>query len=426
MMNRTQQPAITEPIHLHLHLQPVRHFTLDNGVPVYAVEAGAQEVVQLELVFHAGNWYEQKNIQAATTNFLLKNGTRTKNAFELNEHFEMYGAYLNRGCYHEWASLSLHSLTKYLPQLLPAMSEILSESVFPEEELNIYRQNQKQRLAVNLKKADFVANRMIDAYLFGEQHPYGKYSNPADYDALTREDLLQFYAQYYLKGNCTIFIAGKLPANVEHLLNQFFGQLPLNGTALAKPDFSITPSAQKKYSVMNDANGVQAAIRLARPFPNRHHPDFLKAQLLNALFGGFFGSRLMSNIREDKGYTYGIHSYIQAHQQQSAWMVTTEAGRDVSRATIEETYKEMLDLQKEPVTAEELSLIKNFMIGTLLGDVDGPFHIIERWKSYILNEMPADYFYTSIQTIKDTTGEELQVLAKKYLNPDDFYELEVI
>ncbi|OYY51466.1 MAG: hypothetical protein B7Y53_09135, partial [Halothiobacillus sp. 28-55-5] len=148
--------------------------------------------------------------------------------------------------------------------------------------------------------------------------------------------------------------------------------------------------------------------------PNRHHPDFLKSQLLNALFGGYFGSRLMSNIREDKGYTYGIHSFIQPHQQQSAWMVTTEAGRDVSRATIEETYKEMLALQKEPVSAEELSLIKNFMIGSLLGDVDGPFHIIERWKSYILNNMPPDYFYTSIQTIKDTTGEELQILAQKY------------
>ncbi|WP_298410949.1 pitrilysin family protein [Hydrotalea sp.] len=426
MINRTQQPAITDPIHLHLHLQPARHFILDNGISVYAVEAGAQEVVQLELVFQAGNWYDQKNIQAATTNFLLKNGTRHKTAFQLNEHFEMYGAYLNRGCYHERASLSVHSLTKYLPKLLPALAEIVSESVFPEEELNIYRQNQQQRLAVNLKKADFVANRLIDAYLFGEQHPYGKYSNPADYDALTREDLLQFYQQYYLKGHCTIFIAGQLPPNIEKLLNQFFGQLPLNGTTLAKPDFAIVPASQKKYAILNDANGVQAAIRLATAFPDRHHPDFLKAQLLNALFGGYFGSRLMSNIRENKGYTYGIHSFIQAHQQQSAWMVTTEAGRDVSRATIEETYKEMLALQKEPVSAEELSLIKNFMIGTLLGDVDGPFHIIERWKSYVLNEMPANYFYISIQTIKDTTAGELQVLAKKYLNPDDFYELEVI
>ncbi|WP_298391768.1 pitrilysin family protein [Hydrotalea sp.] len=424
MINRTQQPAITDPI--HLHLQPARHFILDNGISVYAVEAGAQEVVQLELVFQAGNWYDQKNIQAATTNFLLKNGTRHKTAFQLNEHFEMYGAYLNRGCYHERASLSVHSLTKYLPKLLPALAEIVSESVFPEEELNIYRQNQQQRLAVNLKKADFVANRLIDAYLFGEQHPYGKYSNPADYDALTREDLLQFYQQYYLKGHCTIFIAGQLPPNIEKLLNQFFGQLPLNGTTLAKPDFAIVPASQKKYAILNDANGVQAAIRLATAFPDRHHPDFLKAQLLNALFGGYFGSRLMSNIRENKGYTYGIHSFIQAHQQQSAWMVTTEAGRDVSRATIEETYKEMLALQKEPVSAEELSLIKNFMIGTLLGDVDGPFHIIERWKSYVLNEMPANYFYISIQTIKDTTAGELQVLAKKYLNPDDFYELEVI
>jgi predicted Zn-dependent peptidase len=164
---------------------------------------------------------------------------------------------------------------------------------------------------------------------------------------------------------------------------------------------------------------------LAQSFPNRHHPDFKKVIVLNNLFGGFFGSRLMSNIREEKGYTYGIHSYLQNHLQESAWMVSTEAGKDVCEATIEEVYKEMERLRTEPVDAEELLLVQNYMMGSILGDLDGPFHIMAKWKNMILNNLPEDYFYQSVQAIKETNATEMMEMANKYLQPDAFYELVV-
>jgi predicted Zn-dependent peptidase len=148
--------------------------------------------------------------------------------------------------------------------------------------------------------------------------------------------------------------------------------------------------------------------------------------VLNNIFGGYFGSRLMSNIREDKGYTYGIHSYIQDHLQQSAWVISTEAGKDVCQATIDEVYKEMKRLKDEPVGEKELQLVRNYMMGIILGDLDGPFHIIARWKSYILNEIDENYFYKAIETIRTVSAEELQQLANKYLNQDEFYELVVV
>jgi zinc protease len=147
---------------------------------------------------------------------------------------------------------------------------------------------------------------------------------------------------------------------------------------------------------------------------------------LNALFGGFFGSRLMSNIREDKGYTYGIHSYLLNHVHESGWMISTEAGKDVCEATIAEVYKEMKDLREELVDEEELLLVRNYMMGSLLGDLDGPFQIISRWKNIVLNNLTEQYFYDSIHTIKTISAEELQALAEKYLQPEDFYELVVV
>jgi predicted Zn-dependent peptidase len=424
MINRKKAPKIIDAVDFNLQLKPYRKSTLKNGVEVYTVDAGAEEVMMIEWVFYAGNWFEDKNLVAASTNFLLKNGTTKKTAFEINEHFEYYGSYLNRGSYSETATLTLHCLSKHIGKLLPEVRELISDSVFPQEELEIYRQNMKQRLAVNLRKSDFVAGRMIDVYLYSEEHPYGKFTKAEDFDMLQREQLLEFYKKYYQQGRFIIFAAGKLPDDFEELLNKYFGDFPQSPVTVN--EINTYPAVEKKYRIINDPNGMQGSVRLARPFPNRHHPDFMKVMVLNTVLGGFFGSRLMVNIREDKGYTYGIHSYLQNNMQQSAWMISTEAGRDVCEATLKETYHEMQQLREELIDDEELKLVRNYMIGIILGDLDGPFQVLARWKNIILNELDEKYFYQSIDTIKAISAEELKVLAEKYLQPESFYELIVV
>ena len=423
-LNRTQAPPIKDAVEFNLQLKPYEKFTLNNGVDVYATNAGAEDVLLIEWVFFAGNSFEQQNLLAASTNFLIKNGTKSKTAFQLNEHFEYYGSYLNRNCFNETAVVSLHSLSKHLKELLPVVREMLVEATFPEEEISTYKQNMKQRLRVNLKKGDFVAGRLIDTYLYGEAHPYGRFSRFEDFDAIDRQQLVDFYQNYYQKGKFVVFVAGKLPADIFPLLNQYFGDLPAQ--AVEVPRIPAIQAEEKKYRVINDPQGVQGAIRMGTPFPNRHHPDFMKVQVLNNLFGGFFGSRLMSNIREEKGYTYGIYSYLENHMQETAWVISTEAGRDVCEATITEVYNEMEELRDEPVDDEELLLVQNYMMGSILGDLDGPFHISNRWKNIILNNLPNDYFDQQMQVIKNIKAKELQALANKYLQPEKWYELVVV
>ena len=425
MLNRKTAPPIIDAVDFKLALKPYNFFTLDNGIPVYTIDAGAQEVIQVELVLYAGNWYEQNKGVAAATNYMLKNGTTNRSAFQLNEDFEYYGAYSTRACYNETATVSLHTLTKHLDKLLPVMQDMLTNATFPEEELEIYKQNVKQRLTVNLQKAEFIAGRLIDAYLYGDSHPYGTYTQKEDVDALNVQHLKDFYKQYYLTGQAALFVSGRLPANLQQTLNENFGKLTLSKPTFKVHDIKATPAEQKNYRVQNDANAVQGAIRIATDFPNRHHPDFKKVMVLNNVFGGFFGSRLMSNIREEKGYTYGIYSYLHNHMQQSAWVVSTEAGKDVCEATIEEVYKEMKLLREEKIDDEELLLVRNYMMGGILGDLDGPFQIMAKWKNIILNNLDEQYFYESIDAIRNTSAEELMALANKYLQPEKFYELVV-
>lgn len=424
--DRSLPPTIKDAVEFDLKLQPLQRFTLDNGVEVYAIDAGTEEVLQFEWIYSAGNWHEDKNLVAAVTNHLLKNGTTRKTAYTLNEHFEYFGSYLNRACYSEHATITLHCLTKHLNELLPVVREIMSDSVFPEDELQLFKTNSKQKLEVNLKKCEFVANRLIDSYVYGADHPYGKYTSFEAYDALQRDELIQYYQQQYVNGYCRIFVAGKLPADIMSLLNMSFGSLPFRKEAGNVNQYAITAAAEKKYRINNDPEGLQGAIRLASHAPGRSHPDHPKLQVLNNIFGGYFGSRLMSNIREDKGYTYGIHSFLENHVQQSAWVVSTEAGRDVAEAAVKEIYIEMEDLREELVDDDELMLVKNHMMGTLLSELDGPFHIMAKWKNLILNNLDESYFYKTIETIKTITAEELKDLSVKYLDPENFYEMIVV
>src|SRR5258706_1465281 len=266
MLDRKKTPPILDAINFTLKLKPYQKMVLKNGVEVYAVDAGGEEVMSLEWVFFAGNCFEEQNLVAATANFLLRNGTSKKTAFQIKDHLEFFGSYLNRAWYNETAAITLHCLTKHVAELLPVVKELITDSTMPQDELEIYKQNMKQRLKVSLKKSDFVAGRMIDAYLYGKKHPYGKYSSAEDFDALNREQLLEFYKKYYQHGKLILLVAGKLPANLEQLLNQHFGDMP--GKPLATKQAVTEPAEEKKFRITNDAEGVQGSIRIARPFPN--------------------------------------------------------------------------------------------------------------------------------------------------------------
>ena len=309
---------------------------------------------------------------------------------------------------------------------MPLVYELLTDAIFPEKELQLYKQNAIQRLLVNLRQCEFVANQRIDALLFGEAHPYGRYSKKEKIEALTREDLLAFYKKYFALANVRMFMAGKISAADVKAMEDVFGKAPVATETLIQETFSAPAPSEKKHQIINDENGVQGAIRIGRLFPNRHHEDFAPMIVLNTLFGGYFGSRLMSNIREEKGFTYGIYSSLAPYINGGSLVIHTEVGRDVIAPAVKEIYHEMQQLCETAADDEELLLVKNYLLGNLLGDLDGPFQIIQRWRTLILNDLTEEHFNRNIRVYKTITVKELQLLAQKYFCTDDFYEVVVI
>ena len=262
MPNRTIAPLIKDAIEFEIKLNPCTQAKLSNGVPLYFINDGAEEVAQLDFVFKAGNSYEKQSAIAGSANYLLKNGTSTKSAFEISEFFEYYGAFVNQSCYNETATVTLHCLSKYLKELLPVIREMITDSIFPEEEINIFKQNSIQRLSVNLLKCDFVANRLIDTYLYGSEHPYGRFTTEEGILSITRDGLIEFYEEYYVKGNCQIFAAGKLPADFQKLMDQNFGDLPI----FEKKETILHPkqvASEKKYRITTVLNNKSPQIKYA-------------------------------------------------------------------------------------------------------------------------------------------------------------------
>jgi len=424
--DRTIAPKIYDAVDFEYQLPPINKQKLQNGIDLYWLNAGVQEVVQIDWIFAAGIWHEQKEGIAQATASLLKNGTSTRTAAQINDALEFYGAELRTTVTNDFATITLYSLRKHLPELLPVVYDLLTDSIFPENELEIYRKNAIQKLMMNLRKSEFVANQQIDAMLYGKEHPYGRYSTIEALTTVTKEDIEQFYKTRFVLTNVLIMMAGKAGDAEAQLINQVFGALVSQANPVAIPAHSIHSSAEKTLRIMNDAESVQGAIRIARHFPNRTHPDFAPMIVLNTVFGGYFGSRLVSNIREDKGYTYGIDSSPVPGLYGGSLVISAETGRDVVDLAIKEVYHEMEVLCNEPVGDEELLLVKNYLLGNILSDLDGPFSILRRWRTLILNGFDESYFNKNISVYKSITPGELIELARKYFVKDEFYEVVVI
>lgn len=425
-LDRTTAPAITDAIEFEYALPPINTEELDNGLKLHWLNAGVQDVVQVDWVFPAGLWYEPAPSVAHATAGMLKCGTSRHTAAQIHESLEFYGAQLKASAGNDFATVTLYTLTRHLPVLLPMVYEILTDCTFPQEELDIYRRNVIQKLLVNLRQCEFVANQQIDALIYGREHPYGRYSRREKIEALQREDIVRFYKSNFSLSGVQMFMGGKVGKAEVAAVNEVFGKTRVDQSMPARQDFIEQPAAERFHRINNDPDGVQGAIRIGRRFPNRRHEDYTPMLVLNTLFGGYFGSRLMSNIREEKGYTYGIYSALYPELSGGTLMIQTETGRDVTEDAVKEIYKEMELLREQPADEEELLLVKNYLLGGLLGDLDGPFPILRRWRTLILNGFDEAYFNNNVQIYKTITPAKLQALAQKYFDSNAFYDVVVI
>ena len=336
MIDRSKIPEIKSVETLKLHT-PIR-YRLANDIPVYEINLGNQSVIKLELIFHAGRWHEKEQLIAKATAQLLKTGTLNKNSEQIADFFEYYGAILAIYDGFNTVNIQLQCLSKHLKTLLPMLKEILCEPAFSEIELTKFIKLNQQNLKVQLTKNDIVAYRLFTEKIFGHNHPYGYNSTIASYTSITRDKIITHFKENYTANNCTIIISGKIPENAINLLNAHFGELPIKPKQnVFNPQMpKLEANLSLKEIVSHDS--LQASIRIGRRTFNGGHHDYNAFYMTNMVLGGYFGARLMQNLRERNGFTYGVYSSMETMINSGYWYIHTDVGIDVKNSAIAEIY----------------------------------------------------------------------------------------
>jgi len=369
---------------------------------------GTQDVVKLDFVCQAGRPYESKQMVARAALTMIKEGTAKHSAAEIAEQLDFYGSTLSFPVNLDTVNIALFSLTKYFDKMASLLAELILEPSFPEKELQSYKENSRQRLLVDLAQPDTIAYRTITEKLFGSGHPYGYNSSPDGYDALTRDDLLDYWKKQIVASRCSIILSGKVGEEQVAILNDCFKNMP---TQEAPPAFFPTniklESPQKLHLPLHGA--VQTAIRIGKRLRIcRKDPEFQELLVVNTVLGGYFGSRLMTNIREDKGYTYNIYSTIDAMHHDSYFCIATEVSTDKVEATKKEIYIELQRLLDQFVPSTELEMVRSYMLGNLLTLLDGPFNVATVIKTAVAEDLKHGDFELLVNVIKTISPERLQ------------------
>jgi len=419
--DRKIQPALKEID--KLDFQEPEKINLGNGIPTFLFNMGEQEIFEIDIFFKAGRWFETRKNLATAASRLLDEGTDSHTSEELSEKIDFYGANVRCRAGFDIATVKLSGLTRNLGQLMPLFKEILTGASFPEKEISLYKDNVRQNLAVNMEKVEYVAQQSFNEAIFGKDHPYGYRTEMENIDSITREDLIKFHKTNYDPGKAQIILAGKLDEKAINIIDQHLGNSDWKSESDGVENLvSGEPSSEKKIYHEIDKS-VQSAIRIGKTNILKTDPDYSPFKVVNTILGGYFGSRLMSNIREDKGYTYGIYSMPGSYRHDGYFLISTEVGKTVLPKALEEIYLELERLINEPVPEDELQLVKNFMNGELLSAIDGPFNLAKTYKNLIPYGLDMSYLTQLFNSIKSITREEVQNLAKKHLQREELFEV---
>ena len=407
-----KHPAIRIPS--SLEMPRTESLTLRNGLRLYTLRADDFEVVRISFVFHAGSVTQNAPFVAGTTANLLAEGSSRLTGRQIAEQLDFYGSYFEASLDRDYVYISFCSLRRYFRETLKAAEEILLRPVFPEHEVETYCRKRRQQLAVERTKVDTLAREAFAGALFGPEHPYGIAYPESAYDTLERRSLTDHYRRLYTGGNAIAVCSGHVGEEELKAIVELAEQLP-EGSA---PELHFPEPESRPFVHIERPEALQSSLRIGRLLFTRNHPDFTGMQVVATVLGGYFGSRLMRNLREQHGYTYGVMASAVNFDRAGYLAIATQVGAEVTRPALDEIFREIDRLRREPMGEEELILTKRILTGEMMRILDGPFGIADVAIENILSHEGEGAVNRQLQEIRTITPERIQSLARQYLDPE--------
>lgn len=398
--------------------------TLRNGVPLHIIRGGVHDVVRIDLLFRGGYKAQQQPLQALFTNRMLREGTADFSSTEISRRLDYYGAWIDMYSSQECNHITLYTLGKHIEPMLELLASMVMRPLFPHSNLATVRDSNKAFFKINSQKVDVLAQRHFERMLWGGNHPLGHIVCAEDYDAIKRGVLVDYHSKMYGSDTLNIFLSGNIDAGVEDAVARCFGEERWGGTHLGDVVLPA-PSPIYGHSKVNVDSVLQSGVKVGCMVMDADDDDFLKFRFLTVLLGGYFGSRLMSNIRERNGYTYHIDAELDAYGCRNAFMISTETANEYVEPLLKEVYAEMKRLREEEVSAEELELVRNYTLGELCREYEGVLPKSEVFINVWLAGRPFEAVNEYLDVVRTIDSGEMKRLACKYLSKDAMSEIVV-
>lgn len=395
---------------------------LDSGIPCYGFNGVPYDIINIDFSFDAGRWTETKPLTASFYAKMFKAGTNKMNAEQLSENIDFWGGTIKISQGYNTVTISVYSILRNLEPVLQILQEIFLESNFNQQKLDFKKDKSINRLKINSRKTEFLADEAFKKMIYGDKHPYGYSMKKEDIENITRNDVVQYFKNNICSNNLTIYVSGKYDNAVIKLIDKYFTLSVFSDPVDTVFKHQSQPEENKKFH-HTIPQAEQASLIIGKEIDTPRDTEFYDFSVLNTILGGYFGSRLMKNIREDKGYTYGIHSEIVNYRHSSLWCISTEVGLEYIEPCKEEIYKEIFRLKNEKIDSQELDRVRNYLMGKMLRYFDGPFNTKNVYKIFWSTNREIEHLSYLINSIKNVTSERLLELANSFFNEESFYEV---
>lgn len=407
-----KQPPVIESVIIESMALP-EETVMPNKSVLYTLQGSDKNIVRLELLVKGGYAVQDIPLQATFVNRMLREGAGDLSSEEISRRLDYYGAwiesYSSQNCNH----LTLYCLRKYFEPLLELVVTMITKPTFPEKNLDVVRRSGKAAFEVNSQKVDSVSQRHFENMLWGEGHPLGHIVEAADYDNITRDSLLDYYKKVYKSSNLSVFLSGDIDEAAINLVVSKLGVGEWGGDDCYNKLFVTHPASLcvRRDVTMKDA--MQSAVKIGFMAMDVADPDFHIFRFLTVLLGGYFGSRLMSNIREENGYTYHIWAEVSAYGERNAFMISSEVANEYVEPCIKEIYSEIGRLCNEPVTAAEVGHVRNYILGEMCRECEGLTAKSEVFVNTWLSGEPFASANDYLEAVKAITPEDVSRVAKR-------------
>ncbi len=421
----TPDRSISPPIRPveDIRWKPPLEKILAGGNRLYVLPSPELEAIRLDIIFPGSTWTEHKPLVSEATINTLREGTRTRNAETIAELFDFYGSYILTYNTRDYAGISLYALRRHAEPVLEVLDDILHNPVFPEKEVQTWLKQEQQSFIIESEKVSYQSQAAFLAGIFGEDHPYGKKREISHYSRITPSDLQQWHAENIHCNNCFLVLTGAVDDALLNDLGQRFGSDKPGKKPPAAGEVPAPPSSPAGRTLIPRENALQGAVTLGRRTINRDHPDYPALSFTLTLLGGYFGSRLMRNIREEKGYTYGIFASVKPLQRDAYLSIRTEVGAEVCKPALAEIYNEIRKLREIPPDDKEMTLVRNYLMGSLLQSLDGALARSDTVKRLAAAGISFDYLERFAREVRAMTPEKVQEMAVRYLDPSGMTEV---